>query len=95
MKLHVIAAFDWAHAGIAVERFESGQEIETDDQDLIDVSEREGWTKREGARATASEAAPAPAAEPGAESDPVPDPVPDPEPAPDPTPAPAGGRKKK
>jgi len=44
MKLIVQEAFDWAHRGIEIERFEAGAEIETEDQDLIDVSTAEGWT---------------------------------------------------
>jgi hypothetical protein len=46
MKLKVKAAFKWAHQGVRVEEFQPGQVIETEDQDLIDVSQHEGWTVR-------------------------------------------------
>ncbi len=45
MKLIAQEDFKWAHRGVEVEEFEAGAEIETDDQDLIDVSVAEGWTK--------------------------------------------------
>lgn len=57
MKLIAQIPFDWAHKGIRVERFEEGAEIETEDQELIDVSTREGWARLE--RAPAGPAAPA------------------------------------
>jgi hypothetical protein len=44
MKLIVITAFSWAHRGVDVQAYAKGDEIETEDQDLIDVSTREGWT---------------------------------------------------
>lgn len=43
MKLIAQEDFSWAHRGVDVEQFEKGQEIETDDEDLIEVSTREGW----------------------------------------------------
>lgn len=46
MKLKVKTPFKWAHQGVRVEEFEAGQVIETDDQDLIEVSQHEGWTVR-------------------------------------------------
>lgn len=46
MKLKVKTPFKWAHQGVRVEEFEAGQVIETDDQDLIDVSQEQGWTVR-------------------------------------------------
>lgn len=48
MKLITKQAFSWAHGGIRVERYEQGQEFDTDDQDLIEVSTREGWTTAHG-----------------------------------------------
>ena len=45
MKLIAQEDFKWAHRGVEVQEFEAGAEIETDDQDLIDVSTGEGWTK--------------------------------------------------
>ena len=46
MKLTVKKPFSWAHRGVTVEHFEAGQTIETEDQDLIDVSTKEGWTSK-------------------------------------------------
>ena len=46
MKLTVKKPFRWAHQGVTVESFEPGQTIETEDQDLIDVSTKEGWTSK-------------------------------------------------
>jgi hypothetical protein len=46
MKLTVKKPFSWAHKGISVEAFEPGQTIDTEDQDLIDVSTKEGWTSK-------------------------------------------------
>ena len=46
MKLTVKKPFSWAHRGVTVEHFEVGQAIETEDQDLIDVSTKEGWTSK-------------------------------------------------
>lgn len=45
MKLFAKQAFSWAHRGCIVEHFEKGQEIETEDEDLIEVSIREGWAE--------------------------------------------------
>jgi len=44
MKLIAQKDFSWAHRGVEVEQFEAGTEIETDDEDLIEVSTAEGWT---------------------------------------------------
>lgn len=44
MKLTVTKPFAWAHRGIDVEHYEPGQVIDTEDQDLIDVSLAEEWT---------------------------------------------------
>lgn len=46
MKLTVKKPFSWAHKGVTVVAYEAGQTIETDDQDLIDVSTKEGWTSK-------------------------------------------------
>lgn len=51
MKLTVKKPFSWAHRGVTVEHFEAGQTIETEDQDLIDVSTKEGWTSKGRAKA--------------------------------------------
>ncbi|MDY0961748.1 hypothetical protein [Massilia sp. CFBP9026] len=49
MKLKAILPFDWAHGGVKVEHFPIGAEIETEDEDLITVSTREGWAVEAGA----------------------------------------------
>ena len=46
MKLTVKKPFSWAHQGVTVVAYEAGQTIETEDQDLIDVSTKEGWTSK-------------------------------------------------
>jgi hypothetical protein len=43
MKLIANTEFSWAHRGVEIETFGKGQEIETEDQDLIEVSMKEGW----------------------------------------------------
>ena len=43
MKLIAQKPFSWAHRGVDVEHFEKDAEIETDDEDLIQVSTSEGW----------------------------------------------------
>lgn len=58
MKLNVIKAFDWAHRGVQIEHFEVGQEIETEDEDLIDVAIREGWAEDESGEKKATPRAP-------------------------------------
>jgi hypothetical protein len=62
MKLIAQEAFSWAHRGVDVEHFEKGAEIETEDQDLIDVSIQEGWA------APADGEAPAPTRRPRAKA---------------------------
>jgi hypothetical protein len=44
MKLIAQKDFSWAHRGVEVEHFEAGAEIETNDEDLIEISTAEGWT---------------------------------------------------
>ncbi|EPD39167.1 MULTISPECIES: HeH/LEM domain-containing protein [Delftia] len=51
MQLKVIKAFDWAHRGVQVERFESGSIIDTEDEDLIRVSKAEGWADEDDGKA--------------------------------------------
>lgn len=60
MKLTVIKNFNWAHAGVRVEEFVKDAVIDTEDLDLIEVSTREGWTKKPGKPATAKAPAAAP-----------------------------------
>lgn len=43
MKLIAQQNFSWAHRGVEVEHFETGAEIDTDDEDLIEVATAEGW----------------------------------------------------
>ena len=47
-KLIAVTAFSWAHRGVEVEHFEKGQEFETDDPDLVEVSTSEGWASDDG-----------------------------------------------
>lgn len=54
MKLKAILPFNWAHAGVRVEHFPTGAEIETEDQDLIKVSTSEGWVEEVGNAAPAA-----------------------------------------
>ena len=90
MNLTVKNAFDWAHQGVRIGHFAAGTVIETEDPDLIEVSEREGWTEREGTRVVTPEPAP----DPSPVSDPEPAPAPDPVSAPETAPAPTSRRKK-
>lgn len=46
MQLKAKTDFSWAHRGVEVEEFKKGQLIETEDQDLIDVSQGEGWAEK-------------------------------------------------
>ena len=43
MKLIVQEPFKWAHRGVEVKEYQPGDEIETEDADLITVSKGEGW----------------------------------------------------
>ena len=43
MKLNVKTPFSWAHRGVDVKHYEAGDEIDTTDEDLIEVSTREKW----------------------------------------------------
>jgi hypothetical protein len=43
MKLIAKTEFSWAHRGCEIEAFTKGQEFETEDADLIQVSMKEGW----------------------------------------------------
>lgn len=60
MNLKVKQAFDWAHHGVAVVSYAVGDEIETDDQDLIEVALREGWAVDQAAKRTRAKAEHAP-----------------------------------
>ena len=43
MQLKVITDFSWAHRHVEIKEHKTGDIIETDDQDLIEVSTRERW----------------------------------------------------
>lgn len=45
MQLIAKKPFSWAHRGVDVRQYEAGQEIETEDQDLIAVAVAEGWAE--------------------------------------------------
>lgn len=47
MKLIAKQDFSWAHRGVQIEEFKKGQEIDTEDPDLIKVSTDEGWTTKQ------------------------------------------------
>lgn len=46
MQLKVIKPFSWAHRNVHVVEYDKGEVIDTDDQDLIEVSLREKWTQK-------------------------------------------------
>ena len=46
MHLKAKKDFSWAHRGVQVEHFAKGQIIETDDEDLVSVSIKEGWAEK-------------------------------------------------
>ena len=51
MKLVALKDFSWAFGGTQIRAFAAGESIETDDQDLITVSTKEGWAREERAAA--------------------------------------------
>lgn len=64
MQLKVITDFSWAHRHVEIREHKVDEIIETDDNDLIDVSIREGWTV-DAAESGAPEVEQAPSAKPG------------------------------
>lgn len=44
-KLIALQAFSWAHGHVSVREYAPGEEIETDDADLIRVAVEEGWAR--------------------------------------------------
>ncbi len=65
-KIIAIVDFSWAHRGIDLQTYAAGEVIETADQDLIDVSKKEGWASADGKLAKAEKSKPQDqAAEPG------------------------------
>lgn len=69
MKLKVKKGFSWAHEHVRVEEFAVGQTIDTEDEDLIRVSQEEGWATKvkDGKAETTAEPAAAAEAGPAAE----------------------------
>lgn len=47
-KLIAKTNFSWAHRGCDVVEYEDGQEIDTEDQDLVAVATAEGWAEEVG-----------------------------------------------
>lgn len=47
-KIIAVVAFNWAHRGVEVQEFQPGEEIETEDADLIKVAADEGWATADG-----------------------------------------------
>ncbi len=47
-KIIAVVDFSWAHRGVEVVEYPAGALIETDDEDLIAVAEREGWANKDG-----------------------------------------------
>lgn len=43
MQLTITKDFLFAHRGVEVAAYTKGQEVETDDQDLIETATAEGW----------------------------------------------------
>lgn len=43
MQLKAVQAFSWAHRHVEIREYAEGDVIDTEDQDLIEVSIREGW----------------------------------------------------
>lgn len=43
MKFKVKKDFSWAHRGIDVVAYQAGDDLESDDEDLIKVATTEGW----------------------------------------------------
>ena len=46
MLLKANQDFSWAHRGVRVEHYAAGQAFETEDEDLIKVSTKEGWAEK-------------------------------------------------
>ncbi|HSH72351.1 MAG TPA: hypothetical protein VK974_04760 [Methylophilaceae bacterium] len=44
--LKALIAFSWAHQGVTIVEYAEGELIETDDEDLINVSTEEGWAEK-------------------------------------------------
>lgn len=70
MKLIAQQDFSWAHRGVEVKHYQAGAEIETDDEDLIEVSTAEGWAAVVGGEEPATDKDDLP--EPAGNEDPAP-----------------------
>ena len=53
MKLKAAKDFSWAHQGVRIQHYAKGEEIETEDKDLIAVATQEGWVRKLGRAAGA------------------------------------------
>lgn len=56
MKLIAKQDFKWAHRGVEIEEFTEGQEILTDDAELIEVALAEGWAEASGNKGAGAKA---------------------------------------
>lgn len=45
MALKIKKGFSWAHRGVDVREYRAGDDLETEDQELIAVAKREGWVE--------------------------------------------------
>lgn len=58
MRLQITETFKFAHRGVEVREYQAGNTVDTDDQELVDISTREGWAKAELEGAPAADHAP-------------------------------------
>jgi hypothetical protein len=49
-KIVALQDFSWAHDHVRIVEYKTGETIDTEDQDLIDVSANEGWAAEEGSK---------------------------------------------
>lgn len=68
MKLVAKQDFSWAHEHVRVVTYKAGDEIETDDEDLISVARTEGWAVPDGEEEAPKRRAKGPAPENKAEN---------------------------
>lgn len=53
MAMKIKKGFSWAHRGVEVREYRAGDDLKTDDQELITVAKREGWIEESAAHASA------------------------------------------
>lgn len=46
MKLKITQTFDFAHRGVEIKTYSAGEEIETDDAELIEVALAQKWATK-------------------------------------------------